>query len=126
MNSSLTGPALPALAAVWMVCCDCSTLLLLSQKPCLIPPRQPQSLSVLQLHDVVAVEVRLHLFDRVDVDDAGAVDTREALRIEPPFEVHQGPADQMRSVGGVNAHVVPLGGQMKHVVRGHEEEAVSV
>src|SRR5216684_3613533 len=65
------------LAGTERQCCWCAAtvarrLLLLSQEPRLIPPGKPQSLAILQQHDVVTVKVRLHLFDRVDVYDAGA------------------------------------------------------
>ena len=57
------------------------------QQSGLVPPREPHRPARLERNDVVAVKVRAHLFDGLDVHDAGAVDTREALRVEPRLEV---------------------------------------
>src|SRR5437763_1458163 len=93
----------------------------LPEQPLLVPSRQPQRLAALEHDDVVAVEVRTHFLDGVDVHDAGAVDAREALRVEARLEVGQRAAYQVRGVGGVEAHVVPFGGQMEDVAHGNEE-----
>ena len=47
----------------------------------LISPREPHRPARLERDDVVAVKVRAHLFDGLDVHDARAMDAREALTL---------------------------------------------
>ena len=74
---------------------------------------------------VLAVEPGLQFLDALGVDDAGAVDAEEALRIEPRFHLVHRLAEQVRLLLQVQADVVAGGLDPVDVVGAHEEHAAA-
>src|SRR5205085_8221670 len=62
--------------------------------------------SRIEHQEAFAVGVRLHLPDKVEVDDGGAVHALEAARVEPLFEVLHRFAQDQGVVAGLDAHIV--------------------
>ena len=70
---------------------------------------QPKLRAVLQHDDVLAVRVRQEFFDARAVDDGGAVDAQEDLRVELRFERVHRFAQQVRLPPRVQPRVAALG-----------------
>lgn len=69
-------------------------------------PAQVESGAIPEDDGPVAVGVGSDLTDAVDVDDDGAVDAQEALRVQPMMDPVQGPAHPVDLAYGVDADVV--------------------
>jgi hypothetical protein len=74
-----------------------------------IQPAQSESRAVAQHHLVIAAARDQQLLDALDVDDARAVDTEEALRPDLLDQSGHGLAHQVDLFAGIDAHVVALG-----------------
>src|SRR5262245_25176509 len=90
-----------------------------------IAAAQRQSSTVVQDHDVLAVEPGLQLLDPIRVDDPRPMNANESARVQPRFHVVHRLAEEVRVFAQVQTHIVARRFNPIELVGPQEEHAAA-
>src|SRR5580765_1460332 len=82
--------------------------------------REPQLRPIVQIHDAITREPRLHLADAIPVHEKPPVNADEALLVETLRPRADGAAHDVTALADVNAKIIPVRFDPIHVADRHE------
>lgn len=94
-------------------------------KPLLARAAQLQFRAIIENHQML-VEVRVQLFDAIEIDDRRAMNTRKLFGIQSRFQFIHRLAQQVRFAADVHPHVVVISLDPINLLRANEERVAAV